>query len=86
MALNLTQVRTINADITVQKGDETIIVKSLTATIDENGVTQLNTYFTNEEVYAEFRPQVRKDEKKLQEYLYQVEDEVIAAKTTEGEK
>lgn len=59
------------------KIDDTV-VKTMTADIDDKGVTTPNDWVDNAEVYAANRREVRKQEQAFQEAVYAVEDAIIA--------
>lgn len=59
------------------KIDDTV-VKTMTADIDEKGVTTPNDWVDNAEVYAANRHEVRKQEQAFQDAVYAAEDAIIA--------
>lgn len=59
------------------KIDDTV-VKTMTADIDDKGVTTPNDWVDNAEVYAANRREVRKQEQAFQEAVYAAEDAIIA--------
>lgn len=54
------------------------IVKTMTADIDEKGVTTHNSWLDNAEVYAANRREVRGQEEAFQNAVYAAEDAIIA--------
>ena len=59
------------------KIDDTV-VKTMTADIDDKGVTTPNDWVDNAEVYAANRHEVRKQEQAFQDAVYTAEDAIIA--------
>lgn len=59
------------------KIDDTV-VKTMTADIDDKGVTTPNDWVDNAEVYAANRREVRKQEQAFQDAVYAAEDAIIA--------
>lgn len=59
------------------KIDDTV-VKTMTADIDDKGVTTPNDWVDNAEVYAANRREVRKQEQAFQEAVYAAEDAIIS--------
>lgn len=59
------------------KIDDTV-VKTMTADIDDKGVTTPNDWVENAEVYAANRREVRKQEQAFQDAVYAAEDAIIA--------
>ena len=59
------------------KIDDTV-VKTMTADIDDKGVTTPSDWVDNAEIYAANRHEVRKQEQAFQEAVYAAEDAIIA--------
>lgn len=59
------------------KIDDTV-VKTMTADIDDKGVTTSNDWIDNAEVYAANRREARKQEQAFQDAVYATEDAIIA--------
>lgn len=59
------------------KIDDTV-VKTMTADIDDKGVTTHNSWLDNAEVYAANRQEVRDQEEAFQNAVYAAEDAIIA--------
>lgn len=54
------------------------VVKTLTADIDEKGVTTFTEWINDSEAYAANRREVRKQEQAFQDAVYAAEDAIIA--------
>ena len=54
------------------------VVKTITADIDEKGVTTLTEWINDSEAYAANRREVRKQEQAFQDAVYAAEDVIIA--------
>lgn len=65
------------------KIDDTV-VKTMTADIDEKGVTTPNDWVDNVEIYAANRHEVRKQEQAFQDAVYAAEDAIIAELEAKG--
>lgn len=74
MALEITKTTKIVGRIKI---DDTV-VKTMTADIDDKGVTTPNDWVDNAEVYAANRHEVRKQEQAFQDAVYAAEDAIIA--------
>lgn len=59
------------------KIDDTV-VKTMTADIDDKGVTTPSDWIDNAEIYAANRREVRKQEQAFQDAVYAAEDAIIA--------
>lgn len=59
------------------KIDDTV-VKTMTANIDDKGVTTHNSWLDNSEVYTTNRREVRDQEEAFQDAVYAAEDAIIA--------
>ncbi len=58
------------------KVDDTI-VKSITADINEKGISTISEWINNAELYATNRREIRKQETEFQNKIYEVEDAII---------
>lgn len=74
MALEITKTTKIVGRIKI---DDTV-VKTMTADIDDKGVTTPSDWVDNAEAYAANRQEVRKQEQAFQEAVYAAEDAIIA--------
>lgn len=54
------------------------VVKTITADIDDKGVTTLTEWINDSEAYATNRREVRKQEQAFQDAVYAAEDAIIA--------
>jgi hypothetical protein len=54
------------------------VVKTITADIDDKGVTTLTEWINDSEAYAANRREVRKQEQAFQDAVYAAEDAIIA--------
>ena len=59
------------------------LVKSTTININQNAVSSISEQMINDELYAANRAEMRKDEAKLSELRYKIEDEILAEAETE---
>lgn len=80
MALEITKTTKIVGRIKI---DDTV-VKTMTADIDEKGVTTPNDWVDNAEVYAANRHEVRKQEQAFQDAVYAAEDAIVAESEVKG--
>lgn len=55
-----------------------IVVKTMTADIDDKGVTTFTEWINDSEAYAANRREVRKQEQAFQDAVYAAEDAIIA--------
>ena len=53
------------------------LVKTTTINIDQNAVSYISEQVVNNELYAANRAEMRKDEAKLSELRYKIEDEIL---------
>ncbi|MBF7075900.1 hypothetical protein [Streptococcus sp. HF-100] len=53
------------------------VVKTITADIDSQGVSTINEWIGNTELYASNRREMRKQEAEFQNKIYEVEDAII---------
>lgn len=67
------------------KIDDTV-VKSITADINEKGISTISEWINNAELYAANRREIRKQEAEFQNKIYEVEDAVAAEFETEKKK
>lgn len=74
MALEITKTTKIVGRIKI---DDTV-VKTMTADIDDKGVTTPSDWVDNAEAYAANRREVRTQEKAFQDAVYAAEDAIIA--------
>ena len=74
MALEITKTTKIVGRIKI---DDTV-VKTMTADIDDKGVTTPSDWVDNAEAYAATRREVRTQEKAFQDAVYAAEDAIIA--------
>lgn len=74
MALEITKTTKIVGRIKI---DDTV-VKTMTADIDDKGVTTPSDWVDNAEAYTANRQEVRKQEQAFQEAVYAAEDAIIA--------
>ena len=59
------------------------LVKTTTINIDQNAVSYISEQVVNNELYAANRAEMRKDEAKLSELRYKIEDEILGELTKE---
>lgn len=59
------------------KIDDTV-VKSITADINEKGISTISEWINNAELYAANRREIRKQEAEFQNKIYEVEDAIIS--------
>ena len=67
------------------KVDDTV-VKTMTADIDDKGVTTFTEWINDSEVYAANRREVRKQEQAFQDAVYAAEDAIIAELEAKGDE
>lgn len=58
------------------KIDDTV-VKSITADINEKGISTISEWINNAELYAANRREIRKQEAEFQNKIYEVEDAIL---------
>lgn len=73
MTLEITKTTKMTGSVKV--GDT--VVKTLTADIDDKGVTTLTEWINDSEAYAANRREVRKQEQAFQDAVYAAEDSII---------
>ena len=61
-----------------------IVVKTMTADIDDKGVTTFTEWINDSEAYAANRREVRKQEQAFQDAVYAAEDAIIAELEAKG--
>ena len=59
------------------------LVKTTTININQNAVSYISEQMFNDELYAANRVEMRKDEAKLSELRYKIEDEILGELTKE---
>lgn len=74
MTLEITKTTKLVGSVKV--GDT--VVKTLTADIDDKGVSTISEWLNDAEAYAANRREVRKQEQAFQEAVYAAEDAIIA--------
>lgn len=74
MTLEITKTTKLVGSVKV--GDT--VVKTLTADIDNKGVSTISEWINDSEAYAANRREVRKQEQAFQEAVYAAEDAIIA--------
>lgn len=74
MTLEITKTTKLVGSVKV--GDT--VVKTLTADIDEKGVSNTTEWINDAEAYAANRREVRAQEKAFQEAVYEAEDAIVA--------
>ena len=78
--------RSMTAQFYVENEGIKELVKTTTINIDQNAVSYISEQVVNNELYAANRAEMRKDEAKLSELRYKIEDEILgelAKETTE---
>lgn len=70
--------RSINAQFYIENEGVKELVKSTTININQNAVSSISEQMINDELYAANRAEMRKDEAKLSELRYSIEDEILA--------
>ena len=78
MALTTSKTRSISASFYVYNENVKVLVKTTTININQNAVSSIVEQVTDPENYAKNRAELRKDEAKLSEMRYAIEDEIIA--------
>lgn len=73
----------MTAQFYVESEDIKELVKTTTINIDQNAVSYISEQVVNNELYAANRAEMRKDEAKLSELRYSIEDEILAESTKE---
>lgn len=82
--LNINRKTTLNGTSII----DGVQVAYMSASISTDGVegANVNKTITNQEVYNANKVQVRADIAEFEQEVYKIEDELLAAKTLEGEK
>lgn len=70
--------RSINAQFYVENEGVKELIKTTTINIDQNAVSSVSEQMINGELYAANRAEMRRDEAKLSEFRYKIEDEILA--------
>ena len=70
--------RSMTAHFYVENEGVKDLVKTTTINIDQNAVSSISEQMVNNELYAANRAEMRKDEAKLSELRYKIEDEILA--------
>lgn len=60
------------------------LIKQYIVDIDENGISTINEYVHNPELYAKNRVEMRKQEAEFRDERYKVEDAILADLTKES--
>lgn len=79
MTLELTKTTRLVGNL---KNEETL-VKQYIVDVDENGISTINEYVHNPDLYAEDRVEMRKQEAEFRDKLYKIEDAILADSTKE---
>lgn len=74
MTLEIVKTRKLVGNIKI---DDTL-VKTMTADIDEKGITSFSEWINNTELYSKNRREIRKQEVEFQNKIYEVEDAIIS--------
>ena len=69
--------RSMTAQFYVENEGIKELVKTTTINIDQNAVSYISEQVVNNELYAANRAEMRKDEAKLSELRYKIEDEIL---------
>ena len=75
--------RSMTAQFYVENEGIKELVKTTTINIDQNAVSYISEQVVNNELYAANRAEMRKDEAKLSELRYKIEDEILGELTKE---
>ena len=70
--------RSMTAQFYVENEGIKELVKTTTININQNAVSSISEQMFNDELYAANRAEMRKDEAKLSELRYSIEDEILA--------
>lgn len=70
--------RSINAQFYVENEGVKELIKTTTINIDQNAISSVSEQMINGELYAANRAEMRRDEAKLSELRYKIEDEILA--------
>lgn len=74
MTLEIVKTRKLVGNIKI---DDTL-VKTMSADIDEKGITSFSEWINNTELYSKNRREIRKQEAEFQNKIYEVEDAIIS--------
>lgn len=80
--MTLEIVKTTKLVGSIKVGDT--VVKTITADIDDKGVTTFTEWINDSEAYAANRREVRKQEQAFQDAVYAAEDAIIAELEAKG--
>ena len=69
--------RSMTAQFYVENEGIKELVKTATININQNAVSSISEQMFNDELYAANRAEMRKDEAKLSELRYKIEDEIL---------
>lgn len=69
--------RSMTAQFYVENEGIKELVKTTTININQNAVSSISEQMFNDELYAANRAEMRKDEAKLSELRYKIEDEIL---------
>ena len=83
--LKTTKTRSLTGHFYVEKDGVKSIVKSTVINIDSNAVSSIVEQMIDNNLYSANRSEMRKDENKLTEMRYAIEDEIIAELEAEAE-
>ena len=75
--------RSMTAQFYVENEGIKELVKTTTININQNAVSYVSEQMFNDELYAANRAEMRKDEAKLSELRYKIEDEILGELTKE---
>ena len=75
--------RSMTAQFYVENEEIKELVKTTTININQNAVAYISEQMFNDELYAANRAEMRKDEAKLSELRYKIEDEILGELTKE---
>ena len=75
--------RSMTAQFYVENEGIKELVKTTTININQNAVSYISEQMFNDELYAANRAEMRKDETKLSELRYKIEDEILGELTKE---
>lgn len=76
--LKVNKSRRIVANFFVGQGNDETLVKSTVIEIDNQAVSNISEQLVDSELYAANRKEMRKDEQKLRDLRYSIEDEILA--------
>jgi hypothetical protein len=83
--LKTTKTRSLTGHFYVEKDGVKNIVKSTIINIDSNAVSSIVEQMIDSTLYSANRAEMRKDENKLAEMRYAIEDQIIAEAEAEAE-